>query len=80
MYEFDWQRYEQAVRLSTRLLDNVIDANKYPVDEIDKNTKLTRRIGLGIMGIADLLFLLRIPYISKEGYEFMNKLAEAISY
>ena len=80
MYEFDWQRYEQAVRLSTRLLDNVIDANKYPVEEIDKNTKLTRRIGLGIMGIADLLFLLRIPYISKEGYEFMNKLAEAISY
>ena len=80
MYEFDWQRYEQAVRLSTRLLDNVIDANKYPVDEIDKNSKLTRRIGLGIMGIADLLFLLRIPYISKEGYEFMNKLAEAISY
>jgi ribonucleoside-diphosphate reductase alpha chain len=80
MYEFDWQRYEQAVRLSTRLLDNVIDANKYPVEEIDKNTKLTRRIGLGIMGIADLLFLLRIPYISREGYEFMNKLAEAISY
>ena len=54
----------KQVRLSTRLLDNVIDANKYPVDEIDKNTKLTRRIGLGIMGIADLLFLLRIPYIS----------------
>jgi ribonucleoside-diphosphate reductase alpha chain len=80
MYEFDWQRYEQAVRLSTRMLDNVIDANKYPVEEIDINTKLTRRIGLGIMGIADLLFLLRIPYISKEGYEFMNKLAEAISY
>jgi ribonucleoside-diphosphate reductase alpha chain len=80
MYEFDWQRYEQAVRLSTRMLDNVIDANKYPVEEIDINTKLTRRIGLGIMGIADLLFLLRIPYVSKEGYEFMNKLAEAISY
>lgn len=80
MYEFDWQRYEQAIRLSTRLLDNIIDANKYPVEEIDINTKLTRRIGLGIMGIADLLFLLRIPYISREGYEFMNKLAEAISY
>ena len=80
MFEFDWQRYEQAVRLSTRFLDNVIDMNKYPVEEIDYNTKLTRRIGLGIMGIADLLFMLRIPYNSKEGYEFMNKLAEAISY
>jgi ribonucleoside-diphosphate reductase alpha chain len=80
MYEFDWQRYEQAIRLSCRFLDNIIDVNKYPVDEIDINTKLTRRIGLGIMGIADLLFLLRIPYNSKNGYEFMNKLAEAISY
>lgn len=80
MFEFDWQRYEQAVRLSTRFLDNVIDMNKYPVEEIDHNTKLTRRIGLGIMGIADLLFMLRVPYNSKEGYEFMNKLAEAISY
>ncbi|HJT47369.1 MAG TPA: adenosylcobalamin-dependent ribonucleoside-diphosphate reductase [Nitrososphaeraceae archaeon] len=80
MYEFDWQRYEQAIRLSSRFLDNVIDMNKYPVEEIDTNTRLTRRIGLGIMGIADLLFLLRVPYNSAEGYEFMNKLAEALSY
>ena len=79
-YEFDWQRYEQAIRISTRFLDNVIDMNNYPVEEIDINTKLTRRIGLGIMGMADLLFLLRISYNSKDGYEFMNKLAEAISY
>src|ERR671911_198992 len=80
MYEFDWPRYEQAIRISSRFLDNVIDANKYPVDEIDYNTKLTRRIGLGIMGIADLLFSLRIPYTSQEGYEFMNKLAETLTY
>jgi len=80
MFEFDWSRYEQAIRISSRFLDNIIDANKYPVDEIDYNTKLTRRIGLGIMGIADLLFLLRIPYASKEGYEFMNKLAETLTY
>lgn len=79
-YEFDWQRYEQTIRLSTRFLDNIIDVNKYPVNAIDENTKLTRRIGLGIMGIADLLFLLKIPYASKEGYDFMNKLAETISY
>src|SRR5918992_4146698 len=80
MFEFDWSRYEQAIRISSRFLDNIIDANKYPVEEIDYNTKLTRRIGLGIMGIADLLFLLRIPYSSKEGYEFMNKLAETLTY
>src|ERR671912_14529 len=79
-YEFDWQRYEQAIRISSRFLDNVIDMNNYPVEEIDINTKLTRRIGLGIMGMADLLFLLRISYNSKIGYEFMNKLAEALSY
>lgn len=79
-YEFDWQRYEQAIRLSTRFLDNIIDMNKYPVEEIEVNTRATRRIGLGIMGIADLLFMLHVPYNSKDGYEFMNKLAEAVSY
>jgi ribonucleoside-diphosphate reductase alpha chain len=79
-YEFDWQRYEQAIRLATRFLDNIIDMNKYPVEEVKIATKETRRIGLGIMGIADLLFLLKIPYDSKDGYEFMNKLAEAVSY
>src|ERR671921_85994 len=80
MFEFDWQKYEQAIRVSSRFLDNIIDMNKYPVEEIDINTKLTRRIGLGIMGIADLLFLLRMPYDSNDGYEFMYKLAEAVSY
>lgn len=79
-FEFDWQRYEQAIRLSTRFLDNIIDANKYPVTEIGVATKLTRRIGLGIMGLADLFYLLKIPYNSKQGYEFMSKLAEALSY
>jgi ribonucleoside-diphosphate reductase alpha chain len=54
--------------------------NKYPVEEVKVATKETRRIGLGIMGIADLLFLLKVPYDSKDGYEFMNKLAEAVSY
>ncbi len=79
-YEFDWQMYEQVIRLATRLLDNVIDVSKYPIEEIDANTKLSRRIGLGIMGLADLLYMLRIPYNSKEGYELMNRLAEALSY
>ncbi len=79
-FEFDWQRYEQVIRLSSRFLDNVIDVSKYPVTEIDIATKLTRRIGLGIMGLADLFFLLKVPYNSKEGYDFMSKLAEALSY
>ncbi|MEM2855871.1 MAG: adenosylcobalamin-dependent ribonucleoside-diphosphate reductase [Candidatus Nitrosocaldaceae archaeon] len=79
-YEFDWQKYEQTIRLATRFLDNIIDVNKYPIEEIDVASKLSRRIGLGVMGLADLLFKLKIAYNSKEGYEFMNRLAEALTY
>lgn len=79
-YEFDWQRYEQIIRLATRFLDNVIDVSKYPIDEIDRATKASRRIGLGIMGLADLLYMLKIPYNSREGYELMNRIAEALTY
>ncbi|MEX0656774.1 MAG: adenosylcobalamin-dependent ribonucleoside-diphosphate reductase [Nitrosopumilaceae archaeon] len=79
-YEFDWQRYEETIRKTTRFLDNVIDMNHYPVPEIDVASKESRRIGLGVMGVADLLYKLRIPYNSKEGYEFQSKLAETLSY
>lgn len=79
-YEFDWQRYEETIRKTTRYLDNVIDVNTYPIPEIDKASKDSRRIGLGVMGVADLLFKLRIPYNSQEGYEFQEKLAEALTY
>jgi len=79
-YEFDWQRYEETIRKTTRFLDNVIDMNNYPVKEIDVASKESRRIGLGVMGVADLLYKLRIPYNSQEGYEFQSNLAEALSY
>ena len=79
-YEFDWQRYEEVIRKTTRFLDNVIDVNEYPVIEIDTASKESRRIGLGVMGVADLLYKLRIPYNSKEGFEFQSKLAEALTY
>ena len=79
-FEFDWQRYEETIRKTTRFLDNVIDVNTYPIPEIDKASKDSRRIGLGVMGVADLLFKLRIPYNSQEGYEFQEKLAEALTY
>lgn len=79
-FEFDWQRYEETIRKTTRFLDDVIDMNHYPVPEIDKASKESRRIGLGVMGVADLLYKLRIPYNSKEGYEFQSKLAEALTY
>jgi ribonucleoside-diphosphate reductase alpha chain len=79
-YEFDWQRYEETIRKTTRFLDNVIDVNTYPIPEIDKASKDSRRIGLGVMGVADLLFKLRIPYNSQEGFEFQEKLSEALTY
>jgi ribonucleoside-diphosphate reductase alpha chain len=79
-YEFDWQRYEETIRKTTRFLDNIIDVNHYPVKEIDIASKDSRRIGLGVMGVADLLYKLKIPYNSKEGYEMQSKLSEALSY
>ena len=79
-YEFDWQRYEETIRKTTRFLDNIIDVNNYPIPEITLASKESRRIGLGVMGVADLLYKLRIPYNSKEGFEFQSKLSEALTY
>lgn len=79
-YEFDWQRYEETIRKTTRFLDNIIDVNHYPVEEINVASKESRRIGLGVMGVADLLYKLRVPYNSKEGYELQSKLSEALTY
>ena len=79
-YEFDWQRYEETIRKTTRFLDNIIDVNNYPVDEIDVASKESRRIGLGVMGVADLLYKLNIPYNSPEGYDLQSKLSETLTY
>ena len=79
-YEFDWQRYEETIRKTTRFLDNIIDVNHYPVKDIDIASKDSRRIGLGVMGVADLLYKLKIPYNSKAGYELQSKLSEALTY
>ena len=79
-FEFDWQRYEETIRKTTRFLDNIIDVNNYPIPEITLASKESRRIGLGVMGVADLLYKLRIPYNSKEGFEFQSKLSEALTY
>ncbi|KAG2477861.1 MAG: Vitamin B12-dependent ribonucleoside-diphosphate reductase [Nitrosopumilales archaeon] len=79
-YEFDWQRYEEMIRKTTKFLDNIIDVNLYPVKEIDTASKDSRRIGLGVMGVADLLYKLQIPYNSEEGYDLQCKIAEALTY
>ena len=60
--KIDWEHLEKVTRLSTRFLDNIIDANYYATPEIEKQTKSTRKIGLGVMGFADLLIQLRVSY------------------
>jgi len=78
--QIDWERLAKVTQLAVRFLDNVIDANEYATSEIETTTKATRKIGLGVMGFADLLIQLRVPYNSHLartiGNEIMNNIKE----
>jgi ribonucleoside-diphosphate reductase alpha chain len=74
----NWDRLEEVTRLATRFLDRVVDASTYPIPEIAEATKFSRKIGLGIMGLHDMLIKLGIPYDSKEGRELAAKVMQFI--
>lgn len=77
---FDWEELANTVKTATKILDNILDANNYPLKEIEKITLKTRKIGLGIMGLADTLFELGMRYDSDEGLRFMEKVMEFVNY
>ncbi|MGQ4892442.1 MAG: adenosylcobalamin-dependent ribonucleoside-diphosphate reductase [Candidatus Njordarchaeia archaeon] len=78
--EIDWDGLAATVKMAVRFLDNVIDVNNFPVKEIEQATKLTRRIGLGVMGWAHMLIKLNIPYDSDDALYLAEKVMEWIEY
>ena len=74
----DWDRFGYVISMAVRLLDNVIEVNKYPLEKIAVETRKSRKIGLGVMGFADMLIRLGVPYDSKKSEQIAGQVMEFI--
>ncbi len=77
--KLDWDKLKKTIHTSIHFLDNVIDVNKYPLPQIEQVTKSNRRIGLGVMGFAELLINIGIPYDSDKAVQFGEKLMKFLN-
>ena len=78
--EIWWEKLDQLSRIGTIMLNDIIDANEFPLPEIAEAVKATRKIGLGVMGWADMLIKLKIPYTSPEARALASNIMERIQY
>jgi ribonucleoside-diphosphate reductase alpha chain len=78
--EVNWGRLEESVRLAIRQLDNLIDINMLPIPEAIKSDAENRAVGLGVMGFADTIERLGMPYDSEHAWDFADRIFEFVSY